>query len=75
MLIMSDSYGSSLLFYFTIPIGRLYINTGEEGKSCGTYLYCGVRYEIMMYFRYDSYMGIFMTELAYGYSQSMYIGS
>ena len=36
----------------------------EVGEACSRYLYDGVRYEIIMYFMYESYMGGFLAELA-----------
>ena len=38
---------------------------GEE--ACGRYSYYIVRYSIMMYFRYESYMGVLLESLAAGY--------
>ena len=44
----------------------------EISEACSTYFYHGVIYDIMMYYRYESYMGVLMVELTVGYRQ--YIG-
>ena len=41
----------------------------EVRKACIRYLYYGARYEIMMYFRYDYYMGVLLESLVSGYRE------
>ena len=45
----------------------------EGREACSRYFYYGVRYDIMMYFRYESYMEGFLGALAAGYIQYVVI--
>ena len=44
----------------------------EEREAFSTYFYYYIRYDIMMHFRYESYMGGFLAELATRYGK--YVG-